>query len=83
MVAGMVSPLAAQAIDVPARYVVDLKDLKRNAVAGTPLTFQLYSDSGCTAPTGTPLTVNVEDLNLIEQLKSMAVRHEPRPQNVG
>ena len=44
-------PTAARATDVPARYVVDLRDLKREAVAGTPLTFQLYTDSCCTMTT--------------------------------
>ena len=51
VMAVLVTPTTAWATDVPARYVVDLRDLKRGAVAGTPLTFQLYTDSACTAAT--------------------------------
>lgn len=51
VMAVILAPTAAGAVDVPARYIVDLRDLKRNAVGGTPLTFQLYTDSACTMPT--------------------------------
>ncbi len=51
VMAVILAPAAAWPTDVPARYVVDRRDLKRDAVAGTPLTFQLHTDSACTMPT--------------------------------
>jgi len=54
--------------DVQVSYTVDEKALK-TAVAGTDLTFQLYSDNGCATSVGTPVTVAIENVDLIERLK--------------
>jgi hypothetical protein len=69
----------ASGIDVPAQYLVDLKDLKSNAPPGTALTFQLYGDSGCTTATGTPVVVNVENVDLIEQVKPLRLAGGTKP----
>lgn len=60
------TPAVAYAIDVPVRYVVQAQPL-RAAVAGTPLTFALYSDRTCTDLVGSR-TINVEDVPVIEKL---------------
>ena len=73
LIAVLFVPAAAWGVDVPARYAVDLVDLKKNAPAGTQLTWQLYSDSACTTATGSPLVVNVEDVELIELVMSVQV----------
>jgi hypothetical protein len=54
--------------DVEVNYTVNDKALKA-AVAGTSLTFQLYSDSSCTMAVGSPMSVNIENVDLIERLK--------------
>jgi len=42
------APVASRAADLPVRYTVDEKQLK-NAISGSNLTFQLYSDAACVA----------------------------------
>jgi hypothetical protein len=60
--------VAAQAADLPVRYVVDAQALKA-AVAGTPLSFTVYSDAAC-ATTVSAQTINIEDLPIIEKLST-------------
>ena len=63
-----VLPTVAARGDVEVNYTVNDKALKA-AVAGTSLTFQLYSDSSCTMAVGSPMSVNIENVDLIERLK--------------
>jgi hypothetical protein len=63
--------LAAQAADVPVRYVVDAQALKA-AVVGTPLSFALYSDAACATAVSAE-TINVEDLPIIEKLSTFTL----------
>ena len=60
-------PLAASAADLPVTYTVQEKPFKA-AVAGTPLTFELYNDSVCTHLVAS-VAVPVEDITLISKLK--------------
>jgi hypothetical protein len=57
--------------DVQVDYTVDEKALKTGAPAGTSLAFQLFSDPACTMPVGSPVSVNVENVTLIERLKRL------------
>jgi hypothetical protein len=72
------SPAAspARAIDVPVQYLVDDKALKE-AVAGTPLTYTLYSDPSCA------LQLFADDLAVedatIEQLKRARPKGAAKP----
>jgi hypothetical protein len=63
-----VLPTVAARGDVEVNYTVNDKALKA-AVAGTSLAFQLYSDSSCTMAVGSPVSVNIENVYLIERLK--------------
>jgi hypothetical protein len=47
-----------------------------DAVAGTPLTFQLFTDASCTTPVATQV-VNVESVSLVEQIKPLKVSGAP------
>lgn len=66
----VLAPLAASAADLPVRYAVDEKQLK-NAVTGTNLTFELYSDAACTTLVdGTVVTIdNVGVRERVKQFK--------------
>src|SRR5689334_16834121 len=76
--------IAALFLAVPAganvrvSYTVDDKAVKA-AVAGTALTFQLYSDSGCTSAVGAPVNVMAENVELIERLKRFHVAGAASP----
>lgn len=73
------APAVARAVDVPVRYTVQAQPL-RAAVAGTPLTFALYSDRTCTDLVGSR-TINVEDVPVIEKLATftpIAMRGVPK-----
>lgn len=64
-------------------YRVDAKALKSGTPAGTPLTFQLYSDGGCTTAAGGSQVVNVENVALIEQPKLIKMRGAAKPPSVA
>jgi len=53
---------------IPVQYLVDEGLLKKDAVAGTPLTFELYSDSACSSPVYSEV-VDIESLLVIERLR--------------
>lgn len=69
---------AAWAEDVQVRYLVDPNEFKA-AVAGTPLSFELYSDGACTSLVGSQ-TINAEDVDLVEVLKVQKVKGDTSPQ---
>ena len=62
----LVAPLPSNAADLAVSYTVQEKPLK-DAGAGTPFTFSLYSDNGCTALVHMA-TVNSEDVDFISRL---------------
>jgi hypothetical protein len=64
---GLLCPFVAAAVDLPVAYNVQDKPLKE-AVAGTELTFQLYSDSGCTSLYFSQ-AVPIDDVDVISKLK--------------
>jgi hypothetical protein len=74
---------AAHAADIQVGYRVDAKSLKSNTPAGTPLTFQLYTDSTCATSAGGPQVVNVENVTLIEAPKLVRVKNGPKPPQVA
>ncbi len=69
---------AAAAADVKVSYRVDAKALKSGTPAGTPLTFQLYSDSTCAALVKSEV-VSAEGVSMIEQLKPIKIKSGPKP----
>jgi BclB C-terminal domain-containing protein len=62
----------ASAAEIPTSYVVDEKALKKNAPAGTTVTFGLYSDETCTALVDSE-TENIENVALRERIKPLKV----------
>jgi len=62
------APAFVRAADVPVRYVVEAQPL-RAAVAGTLLTFSLFSDAACATMVASR-TVAIEDVPIIEKLSS-------------
>lgn len=75
----VVSPLAAAAADLPARYTVEEKPLKA-AIAGTNLTFKLYSDPLCTASVYTT-SVAIENVDLIGKVKPFNPKNAVKKKN--
>jgi hypothetical protein len=68
----------SRALDLPVSYLVDQKALRAGAVAGTLLTVELHTEASCSTPVHTDV-VAVDDIVLIESLKSLAVRNAPKP----
>ncbi|MFN8545498.1 MAG: hypothetical protein U0807_14985 [Candidatus Binatia bacterium] len=64
--------------DVQVSYTVDETALK-TAVAGTTLTFQLYSDSACTMAAGAAVDVAIENVGLVERLKRFSPKGAAKP----
>jgi hypothetical protein len=58
----------ATASDLPVTYAVQEKPLKTSGIAGTPLTFTLYSDNACTQQVYQAV-VPIENVELISRLK--------------
>jgi hypothetical protein len=63
----LVLPMTAGAADLPVRYTVDEKQLK-NAISGTNLTFQLYSDAACTTLVDSAI-VTIDNVGVRERVK--------------
>jgi hypothetical protein len=72
-------PFAAAAADLPVSYLVEEKPLKA-AVAGTPLTFELYSDNACTTLVQS-VPVVVENVSLLTKLKQMTPKNDTKLPN--
>jgi hypothetical protein len=70
-------PAAAHAADVRVSYLVDATAFKA-AVAGTPLTFSLYSDASCNSLV-TSQAVVVESVALATAAKGVKVKNGPAP----
>lgn len=70
---------SAAAADLPVRYLVEEKPLKA-AVAGTTLTFDLYSDETCTTLADS-VAVNVEDVTILSKLKQMTPKNDTKLPN--
>lgn len=73
------SAFPASAADIQVTYSVNAKVLKKSTPAGTPLSFQLYTDSTCATSAGAPQVANVEAVTLIEQPKLIKVKGGPTP----
>lgn len=76
LAAALLASASARAANVGVRYVVDAKALK-DAVAGTQLTFSLFSDSGCSTEIFST-SVAVEDVSRIEALKLIRPKGAPK-----
>jgi hypothetical protein len=63
--------------DVQVSYLVDATAFKA-AVAGTTLTFSVYSDAQCTVPVGSPVPVQVQNLTALEALKLVVPKNTPK-----
>jgi hypothetical protein len=75
------APLVAQAADLPARYTVEEKPLKA-ALAGTNLTFNLYSDPLCTTLVSTA-TIAIENVDLIGRIKPFNPKNAVKKKNTA
>ncbi len=74
----LITPLTAYAADVKVSYLVDAKALKL-AIAGTPLTFALFTDAACAGTPAATRIVNAEATQLVEQLKLMVAKGGTKP----
>jgi len=70
---------AAEARDVPVRYTVDAKELGREAVAGTSLSFELFAEPSCATPVHQQLVL-VEDVAIMQRLNLVRARGANTPQ---
>ena len=73
VVSMLMAAIVARASDLPVSYAVQLKPLRASAVAGTPLTFTLFSDADCTHQVHQSI-VSIENVALIARLKLMIPR---------
>lgn len=64
----------AHAADLPVTYAVQEKPLKKLGVAGTPLTFTLYSDAACTQQVY-QVVMPIESVGIISQVKLVTPKH--------
>lgn len=71
------APRLARADNVQVNYTVDDKALK-DAISGTPLTFDLWSDPNCTAAV-TSVQVTIDNVDLIERIKRFKPKHGTTP----
>lgn len=70
---------ASHAFDLPVTYWVDGKTLKREAVAGTPLTFELHADPTCSSLTFV-YTMDIDTVSFgIEKLKLQKIKGGEKP----
>ena len=72
----ILAPLSVSATDLPVSYLVQQKPLKV-AVAGTVLTFGLYSDSACTKLVQS-VPVNVEDVTILSKLAQVTPKRDKK-----
>lgn len=72
-------PRLAPGADLPARYTADEKQLKA-ALAGTMLTFQLYSDALCTASVYST-AIAIENVDLIGRIKPFNPKNAVKKKN--
>jgi hypothetical protein len=77
--AALLVPLAASAADLPVSYLVEEKPLKA-AIAGTSLSFELYSDNTCTALVQS-VSVLVENVTILSKLKQMTPKGDTKLPN--
>ena len=75
----LLAPLAARAADIPVTFTTKEKDLK-SALAGTPLTFALYSDPACATQVYSTV-VNVENVALITKVKQFTPKNDVKLPN--
>jgi hypothetical protein len=73
------APLVARAAVLPARYTAEEKPLKA-AIAGTNLTFKLYSDPLCTSLVYTT-SVAIENVDLIGRIKPFNPKNAVKKKN--
>src|SRR5215470_288790 len=71
-------PLAADASEVRVSYLLETRPFKA-AVAGTPLTLSLHTDSACTGSPAATAVVNSDALALIQPLKRTTPKGGTRP----
>ena len=72
-------PRFASGADLPARYTAEEKPLK-SALAGTMLTFQLYSDALCTTSVYST-AIAIENVDLISRIKPFNPKNAPKKKN--
>jgi hypothetical protein len=75
----LAAPLAAAAADLPARYTADEKAIKA-AIAGTNLTFKLYSDALCASLVSTTV-IAIENVDLIARIKPFNPKNAVKKKN--
>jgi len=68
----------AWSADLEVKYKVDARNFKSNVVAGVTITFEIYSDAGCTVLEDS-VGVLAEDIDSVEQPKLKRVRSGPKP----
>ena len=73
-------PSLVSAADLPVRYTLQDKPLKA-AIAGTSLSFQLFSDPACTNPPAYSTAVLIENVTLITKLKQFTPKNDTKLPN--
>lgn len=72
----LLAPVSSLGADVRVSYLVDAKALDKNAPAGTPLTFELFSDAACLSSVASQI-VNVEAVDVRAQVKALKTAGGP------
>lgn len=78
LLVGLYRPPLASGIDLPASYTVEEAPAKMLAVAGTPLTFELFTDAVCSNPVFVDVEP-VENVTLLSRLKLLKPKGATAP----
>jgi hypothetical protein len=73
----LILPALVGGADLPVTYTVEAKPLNA-AIAGTNLTFELYTDSACNGPIAHTATIPIENLDLIARIKRFTPKNAPK-----
>jgi hypothetical protein len=75
-------PAYVGATDIPVSYLVEQKPLK-DAVAGTSLTFELFTDTACSAPAAHAAAIEVDAISVITKLVRVIPKGADKSPNVA
>ena len=75
-------PNVAAAGELPVSYLVEQKPLK-DAVAGTSLTFELFTDQACSGSAASSSAVAIDAITMVSKLTHIVAKGADKPPNVA
>jgi hypothetical protein len=75
--AALSAPGVASPVAMPVRYQVDIREFRRNTVAGTILTIEFFDSGTCPGVPFVSDTVNVDDVKLVAKVRPVRITGGP------